>query len=547
MLSGIMSDIDINDYCGRFEYVSFDKSIPKGDFARFLVQFVNSLLKSFNLNNEIFPSAKDNKKGYAMHKMVSLVYYSYSNGFTKASVIADLAKNHTYYKFVANGITPDEDTINLFINKWGSFFDYFIAYTVQFAIVSGLTDLNTISIDGTPLKAANNKFNVIYENDAKTLLNYYMGFRVTNKQLNKLRFPARRFLNREDLSNLKKINILKDILRRFKQTDENTIPINDIEAIHLINKAGNPDVGYNIQTAVDFMSKMFICIMATDKATDHYQFPDVIEKAIQNMGEIPETTNVDAGYNTRRVLERIEEIGLNVLMDNNRSAKLRNGHKNSDKFHKDNMEYNSEGDYFTCYNNEKLTYQKTNVRWDEKKQDYIIERIYANKEACFSCPYCENCCSTKYRKVVISGGILALNMDLKMQDYENILKYITRFSTVEAPNGTLKVFYHINEFLSTGKVNIQNRLNLCGGSYNLIRIYNQLMEMEDVNKDNILEVTKKFCDLTNVRMPIWRSIKFPFSDEVLLLPYVCESCKVDESLRDYENSLEDVQITLSEA
>ena len=48
---------------------------------------------------------------------------------------------------------------------------------------------------------------------------------------------------------------------------------------------------------------------------------------MKKMGEMPETICADAGYNTRRVLEYIEEMGLNVLMDNNRSAKLRNGHK----------------------------------------------------------------------------------------------------------------------------------------------------------------------------------------------------------------------------
>ena len=36
--------------------------------------------------------------------------------FTKASVIKVMAKNHTYFKFVANGIMSDKDTINNFIN-----------------------------------------------------------------------------------------------------------------------------------------------------------------------------------------------------------------------------------------------------------------------------------------------------------------------------------------------------------------------------------------------------------------------------------------------
>ena len=67
----------------------------------------------------------------------------------------------------------------------------------------------------------------------------------------------------------------------------------------------------------------------------------------------------------------------------------------------------------------------------------------------------------------------------------NILKYITRFSTVEPPNGTLKIFYHINEFLSTGKINLQNRLGICGESYNFIRIYNQLIELEQCKMKKI--------------------------------------------------------------
>ena len=218
--------------------------------------------------------------------------------------------------------------------------------------------------------------------------------------------------------------------------------------------------------------------------------------------------------------------------------------KNDNKFHKDNMDYNYEEDYFSCFNQERLTYQKTNIKWDEKKEDFIIERIYSNKEACSQCKYCNECCSTKYREVKVSGGLLALNMDKKMHEYENILKYFTRFSTVEAPNGTLKVFYHINEILSTGKVNIQNRLNICEGSYNLIRLFHLLMEKESISEENVLDVSRKFCELTNAVMPIWRNNILPFLDEVLYLHYVCESVVEQESMLNNDNMLNDGQIVL---
>ena len=538
-----MCDIDTNDYVGRFEFVEFGHNVPEGDFARFVVLFIKMLLKTFEVENETFSSSKLGRKPYALHKMASLVYYSYVRGFTKASVIEDMVKNHTYFKFVANGIEPDEDTINNFINIWGSFFEYIIDYSIQLAQIAGFTTFENTCVDSTFAKSKNNKFNVVHKNDVKILIDYYSNKLVDMDELEGLRFPARKFINREDLSNKDKLKYLNKIMERFDETGANTIPVHDIDSIHLYNKDGNPDVGYNIQTAVDSESKMFIALIVSQKATDHHQFPDIMNKSIENMGIFPHFACADAGYNTRRTLEYVEEIGLNVLIDNNRSAKLRNGHSNDNKFHKDNMNYNIQEDYFTCYNHEKLFYQETKVKWDEKKQDYDIQRKYYNKEACAHCKYSKECCTTKYRTVSISGGILALKMMLKFEEYENVIAYTKRFSTVEAPNGTLKIHYHINELLTPNLIKSQNKINICGGSYNLIRLYNQFIELEGINESNILEIVKELCDKTNALMSIYRNKTFPFLEEKLELPYICESCLSNKLL---ENEIFKAQITLME-
>ena len=538
-----MCDIDTNDYVGRFEFVEFGHNVPEGDFARFVVLFIKMLLKTFEVENETFPSSKLGRKPYALHKMASLVYYSYVRGFTKASVIEDMVKNHTYFKFVANGIESDEDTINNFINIWGSFFEYIIDYSIQLAQIAGFTTFENTCVDSTFAKSKNNKFNVVHKNDVKILIDYYSNKLVDMDELEGLRFPARKFINREDLSNKDKLKYLNKIMERFDETGANTIPVHDIDSIHLYNKDGNPDVGYNIQTAVDSESKMFIALIVSQKATDHHQFPDIMNKSIENMGIFPHFACADAGYNTRRTLEYVEEIGLNALIDNNRSAKLRNGHSNDNKFHKDNMNYNIQEDYFTCYNHEKLFYQETKVKWDEKKQDYDIQRKYYNKEACAHCKYSKECCTTKYRTVSISGGILALKMMLKFEEYENVIAYTKRFSTVEAPNGTLKIHYHINELLTPNLIKSQNKINICGGSYNLIRLYNQFIELEGINESNILEIVKELCDKTNALMSIYRNKTFPFLEEKLELPYICESCLSNKLL---ENEIFKAQITLME-
>lgn len=538
-----MSELDTVYYHGRIEYLEFGHDVPEGDFARFVVLFIKMLLKTFELENEEFPSSKRGRKSYSLRKMMSLVYYSYSRGFTEASVIEDMAKYHSHFQYVANGITPDEDTINNFIKIWGSFFEYLISYTVQFAKIAGFTTFENICADSTFIKSANNKFNVVHKEDVEILIDYYSSKLVDNEQLDALRLPARKIINRTDMSNKEKLKYLNDIMKRFDETGANTIPVHDMESIHIYNKQGNPDIGYNLQTAVDSSSKMFMALIVSQKATDHYQLPDIMNKTIKNMGIMSEYCCADAGYHTRRTLEYLYEIGLNGLIDNNRSAKLRNGHSNSNKFHKDNMDYNVEGDYFICYNEEKLVFQETKVRWDKKRKDYVIDRHYHNKNACLNCKFADECCNGNHRVVKITGGKLAVEMMAKFKDYTNVLQYVKRFSTVEAPNGTLRRFYHINEFLSKGKVRIQNRVNICGGSYNLKRIYNQLMAMEGIDESNILDVVKNFCEYVNSVMFIWRDTNFLFLDNVLQLPYICESCLSNELV---EYSVDECQSRLIE-
>lgn len=51
-----MSELDTTYYRGRFEYVEFGYEVPEGDFARFVVLLIKMILKTFELENEEFPS-----------------------------------------------------------------------------------------------------------------------------------------------------------------------------------------------------------------------------------------------------------------------------------------------------------------------------------------------------------------------------------------------------------------------------------------------------------------------------------------------------------
>ena len=46
---------------------------------------------------------------------------------------------------------------------------------MQFAQIAGFTNFENVSTDGTFVKSANNKFNVVHKDDVEILIDYYSG------------------------------------------------------------------------------------------------------------------------------------------------------------------------------------------------------------------------------------------------------------------------------------------------------------------------------------------------------------------------------------
>ena len=61
--------------------------------------------------------------------------------------------------------------------------------------------------------------------------------------------------------------------------------MNDIEARMMKGKKGNYLVAYNMQSAVDYDTKLICGLHVTQSPTDHYELPDIADKAINNIGK----------------------------------------------------------------------------------------------------------------------------------------------------------------------------------------------------------------------------------------------------------------------
>lgn len=93
------------------------------------------------------------------------------------------------------------------------------------------------------------------------------------------------------------------------------------------------------------------------------------------------------------------------------------------------------------------------------------------------------CCKGTLRQITEFASPYSLEMKKKMETKEYQKMFKKRSSTVEAPFGTLKVYYHMNEMPITGVQHTENILSLFAVTYNLKRLYNIMHEKYNETED----------------------------------------------------------------
>ena len=110
------------------------------------------------------------------------------------------------------------------------------------------------------------------------------------------------------MSDYEKLELLYGIRTQFKFTGQDKIAMNDIGACMVKGKKGNFLVDYNVQSAVDYDTKLICALNVTQNPTDHYELPAVADKAINNMGKVPKYMGADTIY--------LNQISLSYFIDN---------------------------------------------------------------------------------------------------------------------------------------------------------------------------------------------------------------------------------------
>ena len=472
---------------------TLDWNVPKDHISRFVVEFIDEVFPLLEIKE---PKKKKGRDSLPVDSMLKLLVYAKIQHIDRTSIIADMARYHDIFKYVCDDIRPSERSIQRYRREYGCYFEVLLKMTLKKAFDEGFTDFNHVAIDGTIKKAYNSNNNTITKKETQILVDYYEGRPIDPENLEKLHKPAQRLLEKKDMDDEDKLELLYGIETQFTFTGQDRIPVNDIEARFMKGKKGNFMVAYNIQSAVDYDTKLICAINVTQNPTDHYELPNIADKAIRNIQTKPKYISADTKYLNQISLSYLADRKIDGLIPTRKQSKEKTGKINENPYHKDNFIYDYELDAFKCPENQYMHHFKTYTEphKDPEKPDKI-KRLYNNYEACKHCTARNKCCSSSqtHRTITEYGSEMQKAMNQKMEKQEYKDEYAKR-SSVEGPFGIFKEQFQIEKEVVIGMIRTEERINLDALAYNLIRLHNIKQQ-----KQNTTEDLEDFCESTSIK------------------------------------------------
>lgn len=230
--------------------------------------------------------------------------------------------------------------------------------------------------------------------------------------------------------------------------------------------------GYNVQIAVE--SEYIVGMGLFHNPTDTTTLIPFIERIQSHSNRKIENLIADAGYASEENFSYLEEHAQNAyikpqLYEVSKTRKYRN-----DKYRPEHMIYDCEADEYTCPNNKKLKYIYTSKYTTDNNYE-TTKRVY-QCESCESCPYRNECHTSKYdRKIKVSHKLNRQNQKATelITSEQGILLRMNRSIQVEGAFGVIKQDFRFRRFLTRGKSKTETQFFLLAFAYNIEKLCNR--------------------------------------------------------------------------
>lgn len=272
---------------------------------------------------------------YPPSAMLALLLYCYSQGIYSSRKIERATHTHIGVRYLMANHHPDHDTIARFRQRNKTYIKHAFVTTIRVAQELGLTNLGTMAIDGTSLRAnAGRKTSMTYdqleqlaiglceermeraaqadeqEKDASmkatphsrgTVHNALAKINRNHEEQRKKRETMRAQVEQSG------VGTLPQILPE-KVAPEKVVNVVDPDCHVMKMKEGYCAAGYNAQIAVDTQSNLITAALIADSSIDSHQMLPVVQAALQNSAGAVEVVVADAGYDNNHQIHQLKEL-----------------------------------------------------------------------------------------------------------------------------------------------------------------------------------------------------------------------------------------------
>jgi transposase len=450
-----------------------DDYVDKDSVVRVIDRFVDAL----DLEDLGFKNAVPNTLGrssYSPASMAKLYVYGYESGVRSSRKLEKLANVNIEVMWLMDELKPDFKTIADFRKDNIGPFTALLSEYNSFADYCGLFGKKLVAIDGTKIKASNNKKNNYSKKKLGRTIEY--NERRIKEYMEKLSeaddMDEAALLTEKAGAAEKRKQISEERLSELEQSGEGELSTVDADARLMGNNRSGVDMAYNVQASVDSQAHLVAAFDITKNPSDHGSLTSMIEKTQEEFRHKDITALADKGYYGYEDIESAELTGAVSIV----ARQLKPGEKKGNKFSLDKFLYDRENDRYLCPKGNSLEAHSKNITKDRK---------FFNKEACLNCPSREECLNkkSKFRTIIRRPQNDVLDRaDARYK--ENRELYKLRQQIVEHVFGTVKRTMNGGYYLLRSKEKVKAETAMLFLCYNIKRTgtimgAERMMEMMD--------------------------------------------------------------------
>lgn len=438
------------------------------------VRVIDMFVEQLDLVELGFTKTKLRKEGcpsFEARHLLKLLYYGYINRIRSSRKLeAECVRNVELWWLIYQ-LAPGYHTIADFRKDNADAFKKAFKQFVGFLKGEDLVDGKALTVDGTKIRAQNNKKNNFNENKFASSQEYIDS--KADEYIKQLDECDKQ--EDKQASELKK----KDVVKKLAELKERKAYYSELKEI--MNKSGekqismsDPDsrslplsdvataVCFNVQAVADNKNSLIVDF-DTINSGDQGQLCAMTNKAMATLGVEETTILADKGYHVGKDLHDCRNAAIVTVV-----AYPEKENKNIDPaYQKSQFEYNKEDKIYTCPQGAILTTNgKSYDKVKKGRATYSVQKYVTDQ--CLACVARFLCTKAKSREIERSEYQDVVDENNKRVD-ENMPLYKTRQQIIEHPFGTIKRSWGYTYTLVKGIEKVNGEMAIIFTMYNIRR------------------------------------------------------------------------------